>query len=97
MGKPTKEDDGYGDEDHKNMVITQEWHDPWSEMSAASSVEGKSLGARHTPKAHDKSHVRHLDGPTASPPASIPINLGAPVLQKGQCLYVHSVLSVECL
>ena len=27
-GRPTEEDDGYGNEDHKNMVIAQEWQDP---------------------------------------------------------------------
>ena len=57
----------------------------------------ESFAARHTPKAHGKSHVCHLDGPLASPPASVNSRgsygsypIGAPVLRKGQCLYVRS-------
>ena len=28
FGRRTEEDDGYGYEDHENVVITEEWQDP---------------------------------------------------------------------
>lgn len=41
IGRPTEEDDGYGNEDHENMVIAQEWQDPSSEVLATIFLEGR--------------------------------------------------------
>ena len=36
-GRRTEEDDGYGDQNHQDMVIAEEWQDAWSNVSATTS------------------------------------------------------------
>lgn len=35
----TEENDRNGNEDHKHVVVAQEWQDPWIEMSATTSLK----------------------------------------------------------